>query len=133
VWSKSRMIPLLLVLLLVALLSVTPALAGPKGNGHRANGGATTATMAVQPNPVAAWGAEYTVSGTGFQAGTPVSIVLSEPFCCSFFTVTADANGNIWLRSTTGQPGTYKIEAYQRPNGKRLTLMATTGFSVVEP
>ena len=132
-WSKSRVIPLLIVLLVVAALSVTPALAGPKGNGHRANGGTTTPTMAVQPNPVAAWGAEYTVSGTGFEAGTSVYIVLSEPFCCRFFAAPADANGNIWSGSTTGQPGTYKIEAYQRSNGTKLTLMAAASFSVVEP
>lgn len=130
-----RFVPILLILVAVVALGVTPSLAGGgKGHGHEHRGKPLAATLTVSPeNPLWAWGQEYEVSGWGFKGSTSVNIVMSAPFCCRFFTVPADVGGNVWFRTTTGQPGTYEIDAYQRLNGKKLTLMGTVSFGVVEP
>ena len=130
-----RFVPILLILVAVAVLGAAPSLAGGgKGHGHEHKGKPLAATLTVSPeNPLSAWGEDYEISGFGFKASTSVNIVMSDPFCCRFFTVPADADGNMWFRTTTGQPGTYEIDAYQRLNGKKLTLRGTLSFAVIQP
>lgn len=117
-----------LIVTLVFGLMAAPAIAG-RGGGTPS----PSASMTVNPDPASAYGAEYVVTGTGFKANTAVNIVISMPSCCAFFTVTADAAGGFWFRYQTGDPGTYKIDANQRLNGKRLTLVGSTTFEVVAP
>ncbi len=121
-----------IIALLIGALVVAPALAAKGGNGGQ-GGGRAEATLSVAPNPVAAYAAEYAVTGSGFKPDTAVNVVISMPTCCAFFTVTADAVGDVYFVYKTGAPGTYQIDANQRLNGKKLTLMATTTFEVVAP
>ena len=93
-------------------------------------GPATTATLSVSPNPVGAYGKSYTVKGSGYKVGTFVAIQLYEPGCCRFFSIMPDAYGNIGFTTTTAGPGTYKVEARQRLNSRKTTLMAAATFTV---
>jgi hypothetical protein len=124
--------------LLVAALAITViGLAAPAGDlpgvpaAAAAKPAATTAaTLTVTPNPVAAYGGSYTVRGSGYKVGVFVAIQLYEPGCCRFFSIMPDAYGNIAFTTTTAGPGTYKVEARQRLNSRKTTLMATTTFTV---
>lgn len=122
-----------IIALLVGTLVVAPALAARGGNGDGKGGGRSEATLSVDPNPVPAYGFEYAVTGSGFKPDTAVNVVVSMPTCCAFFTVTADAAGDVFFIYRSGAPGTYQIDANQRLNGKKLTLMARTTFAVVAP
>jgi len=125
-----------LITLLIFGLIAGSAMAAKGGNPGKPGGGGaskTTATLVVTPEPVEAYGNQYSVTGSGFKPSTPVNIVLSMPSCCAFFTVTADASGDIWFVHTTGASGTYQIDAHQRLNGRKLTMVGTTTFAVVEP
>lgn len=120
----------LITLLIFGLIAGTAL--GAKG-GAGGGGSRSPAALVVTPNPVDAYGADYSVTGSGFKPNTAVNIVISMPTCCAFFTVTADAEGDVWFVYSTGAPGTYQIDANQRLNGRKLTLMATTTFEVAEP
>ena len=87
----------------------------------------------MTPDPAPAYGVDYTVTGAGFRPNMAVNVVISMPTCCAFFTVTADAEGDVWFVYPSGAPGTYEIDAHQRLNGRKLTLMGTTTFEVVAP
>jgi hypothetical protein len=89
------------------------------------------ATLNVNPNPVPALGGEYTVTGSGYYTDQPVSINMHDPGCCLAFDVWPGSSGNISFTRTTGSPGTYKVEAYQKENNKQV-LMAQISFEVVE-
>jgi len=72
----SRIVALMAVaaVLLAAALGVDSAVAGKGANGsNHNNGGTTTATLTITPNPVAA-GSEYVVSGTDFAAAAGLSL-----------------------------------------------------------
>lgn len=126
-----------LITTLVFGLIATSAFAAKGGNtshqGGQGGGGKVAASLVVAPDPVDAYGVNYVVTGSGFKASTPVNIVLSMPSCCAFFTVSADASGDVYFTYTTGAPGTYEVDAYQRLNGKKLTLVGSSTFSVVAP
>ena len=119
----------LITLLIFGMVAGT-TLAAKGGGGGPAR---TTATLTVSPDSVLADGADYSVAGSGFKPNTAVNVVISMPTCCAFFTVTADAEGDVWFVYQTGAPGTYTIEANQRLNGRKLTLMASTTFTVTAP
>lgn len=126
---------LLLAVAFLAAMASTPALAAKGGNGGGKGGGGNhtpTATLSVSPDPVSAWGGLYTVTGSGFKPGKPVSINTADPGCCLAFDVWADSSGNVSFTRMAAGPGTYKIEAYQQ-SGRKLVLMATISFAVVEP
>ena len=139
-----RLIPIMTMVLLVAALSASPVLADPghgkgdgghgggKGNGNGGNGTQSSASLSVESaEAVITVGDDYNVSGAGFYPSAPVSIVLSEPYCCRFFNVWSDANGNVAFQLTAYQAGTYNIDASQQ-DGKKLTLMASVSFPVAE-
>jgi hypothetical protein len=117
----------LITLLIFGLIAGTAI--GARGSGPSK----TSAVLTVAPSPVLSDGAEYSVSGSGFKPNTAVNVVISMPTCCAFFTVTADAEGDVWFVYRTGAPGHYQIEASQRLNARKLTLMARTYFDVVAP
>lgn len=119
----------LISLLIVGLIAGSTLAASHKGGRVQAG----SATLTVTPNPVAAYGAEYRVDGSGFKPGVAVNIVISMPTCCAFFSVPTDASGNIWFVHNTGYPGTYKIDANQQLSRNKQTLMGTTTFQVVSP
>lgn len=126
----------LLAVIVTALLGLV-APVNPAGNGLGSGTAAagraasvTSAVLTVTPNPVGAYGATYTVRGSGFKTGVFVAIQIYEPSCCRFFSIMPDSSGNIAFTTTTASPGTYKIEARQRLNSRKSTLMATTTFTV---
>jgi hypothetical protein len=105
------------------------------GSAMAAKGGKgrTSASLDVSPDVVAPYGVQFDVTGSGFRPGISVNIVISSPNCCAFTTVDTDGSGAVWFLWTSGDPGTYKIDAYQRLNGKKLTLMGSTTFQVATP
>ena len=115
---------------LVAPVNPSSDLAGVGTVAAGKPGPATTATLSVSPNPVGAYGKSYTVTGSGYKVGTFVAIQLYEPGCCRFFSIMPDAYGKIGFTTTTAGPGTYKVEARQRLNSRKTTLMATATFTV---
>lgn len=122
----------LLIVLLVSGLVAGNALAAKGGGGGKPTGG-SDASLVVSPSPVGAYGMEYVVTGSGFKPDTNVNVVISMPACCAFFTVVADGAGDMWFRYQTGDPGLYTVEAHQRLNGKKLSLVAQTTFMVTAP
>lgn len=110
-------------------ISGDPVLAarGDRGGGGGGKPGGTTATLVVTPNPVAAGGATYTVTGTGYPAGKLVAVALGNPGCCVAFNVAADATGKINFQRTTGFPGTYTLKTYVYGTTK---LLGSTSFVV---
>lgn len=111
---------------LIALL-VTSVVAGVALAGKPAATGPGSIT--VTPNPVAL-GTTYHVAGSGFKPDLAVNINLAQPYCCRAFTVIADSSGNWAFETGTNLAGTYKVDAYQRLNGRKLTLMGSTTFVV---
>lgn len=98
--------------LLVLAVSADAVEAARGGKGGGKGGGSTdapTVAMSVSPNPVPAWGAVYTISGTGFSPGAGVNFVLDGVVT---FT-TADANGYAKSTWRSWYPGTYTAFAKQ--------------------
>jgi hypothetical protein len=60
------------------------------------------ATLNVSPDPVAAFGGEYTVTGSGYYTDQPVSINTLDPGCCLAFDVWPDGSGNISFTREAG-------------------------------
>ena len=121
----------LAALLLTTIVSPGTALAGGRGNGGGSDESRGGATLSVAPNPVSAWGAEYTVTGVGLKPNWSVYFVMRAPECCAFFTLATDGTGGVTFQLATGAPGTYEVEAYQRLHGGKLSLVASTTFSVL--
>lgn len=133
-FSRHTLLVMLEAIVIAAIVIVTIGFVAPAGDlpavPAAAAGPATSATLTVTPNPVAAGGATYTVRGSGYKVGTYVAIQLYEPGCCRFFSIMPDAYGNIAFSTTTAGPGSYKVEARQRLGGRKTTLMASTSFTV---
>jgi hypothetical protein len=135
--GRGTLIVLIEALVIAALTITMIGLTAPAGDlpgvqiaaAARPDAG-TSATLTVTPNPVAAGGATYVVTGSGYKVGTFVAIQLYEPGCCRFFSIMPDANGNIAFAATTVGPGTYKVEARQRLGGRKTTLVGTATFTV---
>ncbi len=122
----------LAALLLTAVVSPETALAGGRGKGGGGGAVSSTGSLSVSPATVDAWGGQYLVTGSGFYPGQVVNFSVAQPGCCIAFNIWADSNGNVSFTRTTGEPGTYKIDAYQT-NGRKLVLMGTVSFEVVGP
>lgn len=89
------------------------------------------AILKVDPDPANSAGASYKVTGSGFKVGTVVFLNISEPSCCASFAVSPDEAGNITFERETGKPGIYRVEAFQRIEGRFLP-QATVYFEVTE-
>ena len=141
----SAVIEALIILAIVIALALGAALAGGTGapagadsvfaarSGQGGGGGGggkppkSSATLSVTPNPVAAGGAVYSVTGGGYGAGAMVAVNLSTPGCCLAFNVLADSSGRISFETTTNGPGTYYVKTYRYGT---TTLLASTSFTV---
>lgn len=142
---KQRVIAMLpRILVIVAVVVILGAAAGggsalaakggikgkPGGNGNGGNGdNGATATLAVSPNPVPAYGF-FHAQGCGYVVGKVVNVYLLDGKTTRFGAVAVDANGCISFDWDTGAPATYKLEASQNLKGKTQTLMASTTFEV---
>lgn len=123
--KRTRLLPALLLLTVLAIsIPAYAARTAPTGKPV-----ASTATLQVTPNPVAAYGATYTVTGTGFPASTLIYIQESRPSCCTSFNRTTDALGNLRYSSTTWSPGTYTVQAFAK-SGRKFVELARTTFTV---
>ncbi len=128
--TSLRFAPILLILVAIAVLAVTPALADKGGNGNGRGGKSPSATLTVEPsNPFSAWGQEYSVRGTGFSPNVAVKFTMADPGCCLGFNVWTDGDGELSFSRTTGAPGTYKVDAYEL-KGHRHVLKGTVSFTV---
>ena len=136
----ARFIPLMIMILLVAALSVSPVLADPggqgkgKGNpGGKGNGGANeqSAELWAEPsNPYPAYGTDFVIRGSGFDPNSTVHVSAATPGCCLAFNVGANGNGEIGFMWTTGAPGTYVFRAFQGKKGKGWETYAETSVVV---
>ena len=121
-----------LVATLIATLVFGTALAGKPtggagGGGHGGKGGSYSATLVVSPNPVAAGGATFSVTGSGFPHDGMVGISIANPGCCLAFNVAANSSGAISFSYTTGSAGSYVLKAYKYGT---TTIIAQTTFTV---
>lgn len=126
---RRRQLRLALALIVVATL-LAPAAAIAARGGNKGGGGKTPpASMVVTPDPVAAGGATYTVTGSGFKPNSIVYINEARPGCCSAFNVWADGAGRIEFTRSTGFEGTYTVKAMQKKK-RRTVTMAVVSFEV---
>ncbi len=119
------------ILLGVLIILLTIPLTVISVNQARSLEARAEAMMSVIPNPVIGRGTEYTVTGSGFTTNEWVSISMADPGCCMAFNLWPSESGSISFNRLTGDPGTYKIDAYQRERNK-LVLKATLSFEVIE-
>ena len=127
---RGRLLVGLIAILIGMLIVPAVAIAGPGQNNGQGRGKTLPATLSVTPDPVAARGATYTVTGDGFNPGEIVYINEYRPYCCSAYNVLADSNGHVEFTRPSGWPGTYGIKALQKKN-KRYKTMAFVTFEVV--
>ena len=122
----SRRAALLALAAVLALGLVSSSVASPIDGGRaaaRGGGGSTGATLVASPNPVAAW-SQFTLSGCGYVAGKQVTVVINNS---EFFATAVGTNGCLVpTRWWVSGPGSYRIDAYQRPKGRTQILLATT-------
>ena len=111
-----------------------PVFAAHSGGSHAGGGGGggkpprgSSATLSVTPNPVAAGGSVYSVTGGGYGAGAMVAVNLATPGCCLAFNVLADSTGHISFETTTNGAGTYTVKTYKYGT---TTLLASKTFTV---
>ena len=139
----TAVIEALIILAIVVTLALGAALAsgtnGPTGadsvfaakGGQTGGGGGKPprggATLSVTPDPIAAGGATYAVSGGGYGAGAMVAVNMATPGCCMAFNVLADSSGRISFEATTAGAGTYYVKTYRYGT---TTLLASTSFTV---
>ena len=141
----ARLLPIVIMVLLVAALSVSTVLAAPGGNGKGkgnaggnggGNGGANeqTAELWTEPgNPYPAYGFQFVVRGSGFNPDSTVNASFSSNgSCCLTFNVSADGNGEISFPWTTGAPGTYTFHAYQDLKGRNWSIWAEVKVEVTD-
>ena len=118
-------IPILVIALAVAMLSVSPALAA---KGAKSNPPALVpASLAVSPNPVVAGGAAYAVTGSWFIAN---QIVYFMDTCLGASNTLVGSGGTFLVTLTSGSPGACQFDAYQY-SGRKLVLMATVTYSAM--
>jgi hypothetical protein len=145
--SFSAVIEALIILAIVITLALGAALANGTGSpagadsvfaahsgaSHGGGGGGgkpprgSTATLLVTPDPVAAGGSVYSVTGSGYGAGAMVAVNLATPGCCLAFNVLADSTGHISFETTTNGAGTYTVKTYRYGT---TTLLASKTFTV---
>jgi hypothetical protein len=109
----------LIVASLVVLLAVPTALAG-KGKPGGGTGG-TTGSPALTG---VVTGSSYRVTGTGFQPGEILSLMIGEANgCCIALTAVADGSGTFYYDGLIWAPGTYFVKA-NRLSGRRPVTVA---------
>lgn len=123
-----RWILLTVTLIMAALIvSVAVAEAAPGGQGK----GNVKATMSVEGEPFAAFGAEeYTIDGSGFEADQLVFLSFATPGCCAGVVIVADGSGDWSFSRATGTPGIYVFTALQEKRNGKIRWMASVSFTV---
>ena len=106
-----------------------PAEAAGKGKGKPS---VTKGNLSVSPDTLYAGGTQYTITRSRFFPNQMVAFSVADPGCCIAFNLWADASGNVSFNRSTGDVGTYKINASQLDRNKYI-LMATISFSVIAP
>jgi len=118
----------LAVLVIGALMSGPVAAASKGGGGDK--GGRTrtvTGTCSVSPNPVAN-GAQYTISGTGYNPGQMLD-VFSGDGGIVFAQANGDGNFTTWDRASFLNTGTKTVNVYEMGD-RHMTVLATCSFDV---
>jgi hypothetical protein len=113
----------LIAILVVGLVAGTAFAA--RGGAHSTSG--SSATVTVNPDPVDV-GAQYTVSGCGYKAGTPLDIKLYTSTATVVLMTGGDANGCFSADNTIWSPSSVRVEVWQY--GRKWSLKATTTFTV---
>jgi hypothetical protein len=108
-----------------ALASLAPGtvLAGKPSPNPTGSG-----TVAVNPNPVA-MGAQFTVTGSGFSAGTQLTVKWVTPTATSYRFIGTDANGRFSITDAIWERGTFPVEVWQS-GGRKSSLKASTSLTV---
>lgn len=123
-----RLVAAVAVLLILATVMVTPSLAAKHNNNGK---GKTISTVdpvcSVTPNPVAVGGI-YTVTGSGFTAGDPLSVFVSDSVGTNLFIPAADANGNFSVSSYASWSGGYTVSVYDT-SGRKPVYEAGCSFT----
>jgi hypothetical protein len=123
---------ILLVLAAVAAFSVTPALAAKGGNGGGNGGGSGHArstgdagSCSVTPDPVAV-GDDYTVVGSGLEAGLLINVFVEDWMGTAAFADQTDATGgfSVTWRGYWSGPHTVSVYDISRVKPKLLTSCA---------
>jgi hypothetical protein len=114
--------------------AASAALAGGGGGGGGATATSTTAWVSASPNPAAAWGTRVNLAGCGFAfAPAEVRIVHSAGYTSTYMVGMWSMGCMDTAYFTTSEPGTYRIDVYQRSSTKRnatTVLKATTTLTV---
>jgi hypothetical protein len=123
------------LLIIAIIVAVTLGLAlvsraGPAGaNGVLAGRGgghttATSATLTLSPNPVAAW-SSFRGSGCGYTVGKQVNISVSGPAWKAGLPVPVNGDGCMSFTFWVDGPGAYTVKAMQNLSGRKQTTLAT--------
>jgi hypothetical protein len=96
------------------------------GGGHHGGGSGTlSATVAVNPNPAAAF-SQFSITGCGYVPSAGVQFNLYTSTATSVWGATADANGCLAATGWANSVGSAKLDVLQSST----TLVASTTFTV---
>jgi hypothetical protein len=117
-----RISGLLLAAALTAAVAASPAAAGKPG-GRTASGPTLSGPATAQV------GETYTVTGSGFAAGSLVPLEIAEADgCCIALNLVADSFGTFSYSGEVWAPGTYRVRALVPRNGGRWRVAASWYF-----
>ena len=117
-----RLTGLVLAAALTAAVASAPAASARKG-------GTTVAAPTLSGPAVAHVGETYTVTGSGFAAGSLVPLELAEAGgCCIALNMVADLGGTFSYTGEVWAPGTYRVRALVPRNGGRWRVAASWSF-----
>ena len=114
---------MLAIAMAFALATLAPSLASASKPSPSPSG-----SVSVDPNPVA-MGAEFTVNGSGFSAGTQLTVKWATSTATSYRFVSTDANGRFSMVDAIWERGTFRVEVWQA-GGRKSTLKASTSLTV---
>jgi hypothetical protein len=134
----SALIEALLIVLIVVAVTVGFALvsrAAPAGAtgvlaGRGGHANATSATLTLSPNPVAAW-SSFRGSGCGYTVGKQVNISVSGPDWKAGVPVGVDASGCMSFTFWVDGPGSYTVKAMQNLSGRKQTTLASAILTAI--
>lgn len=99
------------LLVLIAMMALLPAgvLAKGKPPGGTPVG---SGTVVATPNPVA-YGATYTISGSGWAPGSVHAVKITTPTATQYLFAFVDSTGRFLLYNNTYSRGTFPVEVWQ--------------------
>lgn len=126
-----KLLQVLLVLTAVAALSVTPALAAKGGNGGGNGHGRSTASAgscSVTPDPVAV-GDDYTVVGSGLEAGLLINVLVEDWMGTAAFADQTDPTGSFSVTWRGYWSGPHTVSVFDI-SGVKPKLLTSCAFQV---